>query len=116
MNPYPKTKPIRLYGRYRTRFRRDIHTRSGGLCETCGAWAPLVDSDGVFDVFTCGHLSHILSVGAGGSDTPDNVKWECYRCHIVDGHTKGNADCRECGYWTAQGVSFCHRCGKDIKR
>ena len=34
----------------------------------------------------------------------------------LDGHTKGNADCRECGYWTAQGVSFCHRCEKDIKR
>ena len=26
---------------------------------------------------------------AGGSDTTDNVKWECYRCHIVDGHILG---------------------------
>lgn len=26
------------------------------------------------------------------------------------------ADCRECGYWAAQGASFCHRCGKGIVR
>jgi len=25
-------------------------------------------------------------------------------------------DCRECGYWTAQGQQWCHRCGKDIVR
>jgi hypothetical protein len=89
MSSFQKVKAIRLKGRAYTKFRREVHDRAGGHCERCGRYAPLL-VDGVFDVFTCGHVAHKRSVGAGGSDTMDNVRWECYNCHIGLEHIKGD--------------------------
>lgn len=85
MNPNPKHKPIRLKGKAYTKFRKAVHDRALGRCESCGCYAPLL-VDGCFDVFTCGHVSHIVGRGAGGSDTLDNAKWECHDCHILGKH------------------------------
>lgn len=79
--PDPKPHTIRLKGKAYEKFRLEVWKRAGGRCEICGAWSPLRDRDGVFDVFTSGHISHIKSRGSGGSDTLDNVKWSCFKCH-----------------------------------
>ena len=89
MKSFHKTKPIRLKGKAYQEFRGQVYDATEGFCEDCGVWAPLLDSDGVFDVFTCGHISHIKSRGAGGGDTLDNAKWKCFNCHIVKEHIKG---------------------------
>ena len=82
----PKPKTTRLKGKGKTEFRKKVFNRSSGFCEDCGVYAPLLDNDGLFDVFMCGHVSHIKSYGAGGGDTLDNVKWKCYNCHINKEH------------------------------
>ena len=82
IRPDPKPITKRLKGKARQKLRKATWLRAGGYCETCGTYAPLRDSDNQFNVFECGHMSHIKSIGAGGEDTPENVKWECYRCHI----------------------------------
>lgn len=82
---YFKEKPIRLKGKAKTEFRREVGERSIELCESCGCYAP-ISFYGVFDLYICGHLSHIKSYGAGGGDTHDNVKWQCYDCHINKKH------------------------------
>ena len=80
MKPQPKNKPIRLKGKAYTKFRKEVHDHYNGMCAKCGAWSPFT-INGVFDVWTCGHVSHVKSRGAGGSDILDNVKWHCYACH-----------------------------------
>lgn len=80
MNPNPKNKPIRLKGKKYTEFRKDLADRAGEQCETCGIPVPRL-FNGYFHAYWCGHVSHIKSRGAGGSDTMDNVKWECFECH-----------------------------------
>ena len=84
--PDPKNKPIRLKGKAYTKFRLEVCEAHHWRCDKCHLFTPPVDRDGVFDVFTCGHVSHIKSRGAGGGDTLDNVGWECYDCHIVKKH------------------------------
>ena len=85
VNAHQKQKTVRLKGKAKTKFRRKVAWRAFGFCEECNGNAPIF-VDGVFDVFTCGHVSHIKSYGAGGGDTMDNVKWKCYQCHIVKEH------------------------------
>lgn len=85
MNPQLKNKSVRLKGKAKTELRRMVHDRAGGQCEVCGKRAPLLIG-GVFDVWLCGHLAHIRSVGAGGSDIPDNVLWKCSGCHLGKEH------------------------------
>ena len=89
---FPKKKAIRLKGKAYTLFRKAVYERARGMCDECGLPAPLLD-DGRFNVFTCGHVAHIRSRGAGGGDTLDNVKWKCWECHLVLEHTKGLTDC-----------------------
>ena len=79
--PDPKPeKPVLLEGKKKTEFRKDVYIRAGGLCESCGEPAPHKEET-VFNVFTCGHVSHIRPRRIGG-DVMKNVKWECYSCHI----------------------------------
>ena len=73
-NPDPKPKVILLTGKAKTEFRYQIFMRAAGNCETCRCWAPFRVDD-QFDVFACGHLSHIIPRRRGG-DIPENVKWE----------------------------------------
>ena len=86
MTPNPKTKPIRLTGAAYKEFRREVWLRAGGLCERCKEPAPRYNSNGEFDLHTCGHVSHIKSRGAGGQDILSNVRWYCWKCHLVDTH------------------------------
>ena len=86
MHPCPKRKRIKLKGKAKTEFRKQVFEKYSGTCQSCGRFAPLYDRDGVFDVFLCGHVSHIKSTGSGGEDIFSNVKWECYNCHINGKH------------------------------
>lgn len=87
-NPDPKKKRIRLTGKKRTELRKALFRRAGGLCETCECPTPLYYYY-EFDLYRCGHISHIKSVGAGGDDSLENCRYECYTCHIINKHTKG---------------------------
>jgi 5-methylcytosine-specific restriction endonuclease McrA len=49
------------------------------LCECCWEFLLQRDQEGVYRHI--GHISHILSRGAGGADTPANVFVFCSRCH-----------------------------------
>lgn len=80
MRPDPKPKTIRLKGKAYTEFRKAVGKRAAWRCETCGCFAPFT-INGVFDVFFCGHVSHIKSKGSGGSDDMSNVILECFDCH-----------------------------------
>ncbi len=84
--PHPKHKAIRLHGKAYAELKRKVWIRDGGRCVTCNAKVPLKDWDGQFDRFTCAHLSHIKSRGAGGDDTPENTQIKCYSCHIGKEH------------------------------
>lgn len=86
ITPCPKTKPVRRNGKKYKEFRRRVCAAHDGLCAECGVFVPLYDCDGQFDVFTCGHVAHIKSHGAGGGDTIENAKWKCYSCHIEKEH------------------------------
>lgn len=87
--PDPKPeKPIRLKGKKLRKLRQDCYDRAMGLCEAendkghrCRKAAPW--SGGVF---VRGHMAHIKSRGAGGSDTLDNVLWKCPECHLQKEH------------------------------
>lgn len=80
MPPNPKPTTTRLKGKDYTAFRKSVYNRASGLCETCQMPAPLT-VEGVFDIFTCGHVSHIKHRGSGGGDTLDNARLECFCCH-----------------------------------
>jgi 5-methylcytosine-specific restriction endonuclease McrA len=71
----------RLYGEAMTALRRFVFNRDKWICQKCGApcsWAS-------------GHLAHIVSRGAGGSDTPENMRLLCSDCHT------GNRSEHNCG-------------------
>jgi len=78
---YPKPTRVRLSQSHLKVLKQMKWKQAGGLCEECGEWVPLLDN-GVFDVFTCAHLAHIRSRGAGGSDTPENTRILCPKCHM----------------------------------
>jgi len=95
MTPCPKTKPIRLKGKAYTEFRRQVYESADGICQDCGAYAPMRDEDGVFDVFSCGHVHHAKRIGSGGEDVLSNKTiWLCSSCHLKKEHglkwSKGN--------------------------
>lgn len=86
MNPQPKEKPIRLYGKAKQKFREDVCARSMSRCDNCHLFAPLKEGESGFNLYRSGHVAHIKSYGSGGGDTMDNVGWLCYRCHILGEH------------------------------
>ena len=86
MTAYPKPAITRLKGKRRSELRREVCELHGARCSVCGRHAPLLDRDGVFDVFTCGHMSHVKSTGSGGDDTVENITWKCFKCHCVFEH------------------------------
>jgi len=78
----PKKKRIKLTGTAYTQLRKALHDRANGHCETCGKYIPLM-IDGQFDIFTCGHVSHIRSKFLGGNDSMDNCLYECFSCNCL---------------------------------
>ena len=66
-----KTGRVRLTGEALAMLRMRVFIRDGWACKNCGArcsWAT-------------GHLAHIVSRGAGGSDSMENCRLLCFDCH-----------------------------------
>jgi len=82
----PKKHTVRLKGKAYTAFRKSVHEKYSGRCVECGRYAPLLDADGAFDVFGCGHVAHTRSRGSGGEDVKNNVRWLCPKCHLEKEH------------------------------
>ena len=80
-NPDPKPTTKRLHGKKRTLLRRECAKYYNYQCVDCGRYIPLYDSEGCFDMYTCGHMSHERGVGAGGEDNLENTRWRCCECH-----------------------------------
>ena len=82
----PKRPPKRLHGKAYSKLRKEVYETAGGICSRCGAYAPLTDENGQFDVFSCGHVAHRKSRGSGGDDTIENTDWLCPTCHLEGDH------------------------------
>lgn len=84
-NPDPKKKRIVLKGKAKTELKKALYIRAKGRCESCNKLVLLyiVDYAGnmVFDLHRCGHIHHEKTVGAGGDDSMENCKYECFDCH-----------------------------------
>ena len=66
-----KTGRIRLKGEALEGLRQRVFLRDKWTCQDCG----------VVCSWTSGHLAHIKSRGAGGSDTEENTRLLCIDCH-----------------------------------
>lgn len=67
---------VRLKGPHMHALRTDVFERDNYTCQNCGA--------GV--LWNTGHLAHIKSRGAGGSDTRENTRILCQGCHLINDH------------------------------
>ena len=91
-----KTGTIRVDGRDMEALRRFVFVRDKWMCRECGAVCSWVT----------GHLAHIKSRGAGGSDTPDNTRLLCGDCHRHEHqHGRNHAEREQGG---ARGVDPAH--------
>lgn len=82
-----KTGTIRLTGKALEVLRDACWERDGGICQICG-WTlyktPRFDGDPLaYD------MAHIVSRGAGGSDTLKNVQCLCHRDHMREHNCGG---------------------------
>ena len=78
---------IRLYGDALRGLRLERWATDRGICQNCGIityWQPRFPGDP--DAYD---MAHIVSRGAGGSDTLENVRALCHACHM-----KEHAGCR----------------------
>jgi 5-methylcytosine-specific restriction endonuclease McrA len=73
----------RRTGRHLDELRRDVFLRDNERCVICKT--RVIWQAGFFDSM---HLAHIRSRGAGGSDTPENVRTLCMRCHMLEHNPK----------------------------
>lgn len=78
--PKPKVKRVKAEGPERAKLRARLAKDAHYHCETCDTYLPLF-WEGRFDLYRCGHTSHIKSAGSGGPDTVANCKYECWTCH-----------------------------------
>lgn len=82
------TGKVRLSGAALSRLRIQCFERDQMWCQQCSRmtlWKPRFDGDPqAYD------MAHIISRGAGGSDTLDNVRTLCHSCHMAE-HNKGKA-------------------------
>ena len=69
---------LRLKGKALESLRRRVFERDGWHCREC-----LVGCS-----WDSGHLAHIISRGAGGSDTEDNTRLLCGDCHHAEHNPK----------------------------
>lgn len=67
-------KTVRLKAQAMRELRFEVFRRDGWKCVDCGV---PVRWDGI----GAGHLAHIRSRGAGGSDTLSNTRLLCSACH-----------------------------------
>lgn len=82
---YPSGR-VRMFGAALSKLRRDCWERDHGWCRECQiatSFEARFDGDpGAFD------MAHIQSLGAGGSDTLENVRTLCHKCHMEE-HNEG---------------------------
>ena len=77
---------IQLKGKPMEKLRRERFTLDGWCCVDCGrpvSWAS-------------GHLAHVQSRGAGGSDTIENTRTKCLGCHNAEHNCGGRPLPRKC--------------------
>lgn len=79
MTMFPKNVPVRLYGDDKEALRLSCFLRDGGKCRKCGRGTKLTADE--CDPLKA-DMSHTKSLGAGGSDTLDNVENWCHECHM----------------------------------
>ena len=83
------TGKVRLTGRALELLRHACWGRDHLRCKECGLetyWKPRWEGDPLaYD------MAHVVSRGAGGSDTLENVRTLCHRCHMREhaGHNQG---------------------------
>lgn len=85
---------VRLYGAAKTALRRRRFEADGYRCQDCGntvTWdksesIERFEAEGIWIPY--GELSHIVSTGAGGSDTFENTCTRCFPCHTKS-HNRG---------------------------
>lgn len=87
--PRRRKTVVRLTGPALRQLRADCWCRDHCDCQICGMfthYAPRYDGDPfAYD------MAHIVSRGAGGSDTLDNVRTLCHRCHMAEHNGKLNS-------------------------
>jgi 5-methylcytosine-specific restriction endonuclease McrA len=71
-----KTGRIRLKGKALEELRIAVFQRDAFRCSECDRSV----------TWESGHLAHIISRGAGGSDTMENTRVLCSTCHLVGEH------------------------------
>jgi 5-methylcytosine-specific restriction endonuclease McrA len=72
---------VRRTGKDLEDLRRQCYDRDRRRCVDCHR--PLIWERGALDSM---HMAHIVSRGAGGSDSLDNVRTKCFSCHIEREH------------------------------
>lgn len=93
IRPDPKNIPLKLSKPALAKLKRKLYYgRASRRCETCED--PVELNEGRFNVFRHCHLSHIIPRPRGG-DGEDNVKIQCFTCHIEKGHLKWRSDKKE---------------------
>jgi 5-methylcytosine-specific restriction endonuclease McrA len=73
-----KTGRLRLKGKAMDALRWRVFQRDRWQCQECGRECS----------WEAGHLAHIKSRGAGGSDTEENTRLLCMACHQAEHHPK----------------------------
>lgn len=71
-------QPVRLTGKKMEELRRKCFERDGQRCRECGHMVGWLDME----------MAHIIARSKGGSDTLDNVRTLCGRCHRIE-HSHG---------------------------
>jgi 5-methylcytosine-specific restriction endonuclease McrA len=81
LKPRNRKTVVRLDAKGMKALREERYEIDSGRCVVCGHRRPL--DGGLRDRM---HLAHIVSRGAGGSDTLENTVCKCYGCHIEVEH------------------------------
>lgn len=87
-----KTGTVRLKGRAMEALRFSCFERDKWRCQECGRWIAWGEDWSNPQGRPVGEMAHIKSRGAGGSDTLDNVRTLCPKCH-GDEHNAGGKPC-----------------------
>lgn len=83
---FPKTAPVRLYGKDKQALRAACMERDQWTCQRCGAKV----SDHYPDWYALkAQMAHKKGLGANGSDTLENVECACLNCHMIGEHAGG---------------------------
>ena len=71
MNPQPKHKRIKLSKTKWEKLVDELYKRERGICQRCKQWIGREQAN----------PHHIISKGAGGDDSLDNLMLLCFYCH-----------------------------------